>query len=123
MVDKITKLYRHAGKLIAKIAPKDWQTAWTLVEMEDITGSVICFYRSIDDAIQPPLGQLPLDLYNDFRNIWRVTRQANPPNMWSSVTFILQRNGTFTIEYGYEPVPIEDEFERLEAWKQKYHLS
>ncbi len=122
MVDKITKLYRHAGKQIAKIAPKDWQIAWTRVEMEDVTGSVVCFYRSIDYAIKPPIGKLPLDLYNDFRNIWRETRQAKPPNIWSSVTFILQRNGTFTIEYGYEPVPIEDELERLKAWKQKYLL-
>ncbi len=116
----LAKFYRHMRTAISKMLPDDWQTAWVLVEMETGTGSLICYYRSEDGSIKPLMSGVSLEAYSAFRRIREEMSQASTPPLWSSATYILQRNGTFSIEYGYDPVPIEDEEERLQLWKQKY---
>ena len=119
MPKHLTKLYRQIRIAISKTLPDDWQTAWVLVEMEQGTGSLICYYRSEDGSIKPLMSGVSLDAYSAFR---RIRHEMHQTPQWSSATYILQRNGVFTIEYGYAPVPIENEEERRQAWKQKYGL-
>ncbi len=122
MSKHLAKLYRQTRTAISKTLPDDWQTAWVLVEMEEGTGSLICYYRSEDGSIKPLMSGVSLDAYSAFRRVRHEMSQASTTPQWSSATYILQRNGAFSIEYGYEPVPIEDEEERRQAWKQKYGL-
>ena len=119
----LARLYRETRTLISKMLPDDWQTAWVLVEMEAGTGSLICYYRSEDGSIKPLMSGVSLDAYSAFRRVRQEMSQTSTTSPWSSATYILQRNGAFSIEYGYGPVPIEDEEERLQVWKQKYLLN
>ena len=122
MPKRLATLYRPARIATSKMLPDDWQKVWVLVEMETNTGSVICYYRDEDGSIQPLMSGVSLEVYSAFRRVRQEMSLASTPPLWSSATYILQRNGTFSIDYGYDPVPIEDEEERLQMWKQKYLL-
>jgi hypothetical protein len=122
MSKHLATFYRQARTAISKMLPDNWQVVWVLVEMEVDTGSLICYYRGEDGSIQPLMNGVSLDAYSAFRRVWQEMSQASTTPLWSSATYILQRNGTFSIDYGYDPVPIEDEEERLQMWKQKYLL-
>ena len=41
-------------------------------------------------------------------------------SVWTNLTFTLERGGKFDVEFGYEPVPIEGEYERRLAWIAKH---
>jgi hypothetical protein len=59
-----------------------------------------------------------------FRRPWWDARAVNPPMEWTSVTVCITRGqddqASFTIEYGYDPVPIEDQDERAERWRTRH---
>ncbi len=114
--------YRQIRTAISKTLPDDWQRVWVLVEMEVDTGSLVCYYRGEDGSIKPLMSGVSLEVYSAFRRVRQEMSQASTPPLWSSLTYILQRNGTFSIDYGYDPVPIEDEEERRHMWEQKYLL-
>ena len=120
MSKRLATFYRQIRTAISKTLPDDWQTVWVLVEMETGTGSLICYYRGADGSIKPLVSGVPLETYSAFRRVRQEMSQASTSPIWSSATYILQRNGAFSIDFGYDPVPIEDEEERLHLWKQKY---
>ena len=39
---------------------------------------------------------------------------------WTTTTFTLHSDGEFHIDYGYEPIPMEELEARRKAWKAKY---
>ncbi|MCW1928114.1 antitoxin YezG family protein [Bhargavaea beijingensis] len=41
---------------------------------------------------------------------------------WTNLTFILNRDGTFHVDYGYEDLTEADPGEQREAWKAKYGI-
>ena len=117
MFKTLATLYQHIGHEISKTLPDDWQTAWVQVEMEEKSWSVDCFYSVVDSSVEPCYTELPNSVNTAFRRLRQV---ASTTGEWTTATFILKRDGAFTIEYGYDPVPIEQIYERRLAWKQKY---
>ena len=98
----LAKLYQQIRTAISKTLPAGWQTAWVLVEMERGTGSLICYYRSEDGFIKPLMSGISLDAYSAFRRVRHEMYHANSAPQWSSATYILQRIGSFSIEYEYD---------------------
>jgi len=50
-LEQIYASYQHMGNEIAHALPADWQRAWVLVEHDDYSCSVACFYSSLDTSI------------------------------------------------------------------------
>jgi Protein of unknown function, DUF600 len=114
-LDELGKLYERAGKQVAGILPRGWQTAWCQVEMEEDHGSVNCFYVGAD-APKPAYVRAPPELFNTFKAIW----DGSPEPTWTTATFILHVGGKFDIDYGYDDISLDEVVERRAAWKRKY---
>ncbi len=117
-LEQIYASYQHMGNEIAHALPADWQRAWVLVEHDDYSCSVACFYSSLDTSIEPGYIVMPDSVFKAFSQLRQICRETTN-DAWSTATFILERE-KFRIEYGYDPVPIEGELERRRAWKKKY---
>ena len=117
-LEQIAESYRHISDEITHALPADWQRAWVQVEHDDYSCSVACFYSGLDTSIEPSYIVMPHSVFSAFGRLRQICRETTNAT-WSMATFILERE-KFRIEYGYDPVPIEEEFERRRAWKKKY---
>jgi hypothetical protein len=56
-------------------------------------------------------------VYDAFRAMHdAVMRSGDPAQRWTSATLRLRRDGAFNVTYGCDPVPIEDQLERVDVW-------
>ena len=114
----LAHLYEEAGNQIAVALPAGWKTAWVQVEMEEDNGSVACFYVTSAPSSKPAYCPTPMELYDIFKEMRQVA--AANDEAWTTATFILRSDGTFDIEYGYDPAPLDEISDRRKAWKEKY---
>jgi len=120
VLDRYAKVYPRIADALARALPAAWTKAWVLAEMDAASGSVVVAYAK---APGEPVGWLepPLTLYQQFREMNNAARaEGDSPGAWTSVTYVLERNGHFEVEFGYDPIPIEDESERMDAWERRY---
>ncbi len=113
-VDRFEAIHRVVMDGVAR----DWVDIWIQVECEGSGTSVARFVKS---------GKIPQPTYvgiafPDFAPFIALNRDSNP--RWTTMTLLYTRNNNgathFKAEAGYEPVPIENEYERRLAWKAKY---
>jgi hypothetical protein len=58
---------------------------------------------------------LPRSVFVAFRAMYLNARDSgDPAQLWTSATVSLSNTGAFNVRYGYEDVPIENQFERVE---------
>jgi hypothetical protein len=115
---------RHTGPCekiardLSRALPAGWVKAWAAAEMSERDGAIIIYYV---DALQS-VGWItpPLTVYEHFRALNDAARRADARHVWTTATFALQQTGAFDIDFGYDPIPIEDEDVRSDAWKARY---
>jgi len=114
----VPKTYKRIARELRRALPRGWAKTWAWSEMSERDGSVVVYY--VDAAQKVGWIMPPLALYDRFRELNNAARRADPRFVWTSATFALDADGGFVVDYGYEPIPIEDEDERRIAWKEKY---
>lgn len=120
MLDRYAELYPKIAGELAHALPADWSKAWIQVEMDARNGSVIVYYVSHSQPSPPAWITPPLRLYERFRQMNNAARSAGGGAVWTTATFVVERGGAFDVDFGYEPIDIEDEQDRLDAWKARY---
>jgi hypothetical protein len=121
MLDKISAFYPAIGNAIAAGLPTGWQKVWVYVEILPGRTSVAAYYTKEDPAKLEYI-RLPRQVFRLFEQLHQGSR-ADPQTAWTNVTFIMMNTGKFSVEYGYEPVPVEGEVERRRTWERKYLAS
>ena len=101
MLDHYAELYPKIAADLDRALPHDWRQAWM-------------------SNASPAWITPPLRLYERFREMNDAARNSSPEQPWTTATFILQRDGTFDVDFGYGSTSIEEEQDRLEAWKRRY---
>jgi hypothetical protein len=118
VLDRYAAIYKKLARHLKRALPKGWSKAWIWAEMSERYGSIVVYY--VDDAGKIGWIAPPLALYDRFRELNNAARRGGLIFVWTSATFSLERDGTFSIDFGYDPIPIEEEDERRDAWKLRY---
>ncbi len=126
-------LYSEIGNKLNEIIPAKWDKILLYVEVEPgVVSYYYCFYEAnngnlvqFDDLVKKygvDAGELRLkeleltkvikQLNNEFAN--------NNQERWTTMTFILNSDGEFNIDYGYEDLYETDEVTRRKQWEDKY---
>jgi hypothetical protein len=117
---KVSALYPKLGNEIASLMPAGWETAWVQVEADDQSASMgVNGFCVTQTDTKPQYVRIPHSIFKIFEDMRKVTKESGHPP-FTTVTFILHSDGKFNGEYGYDPVPIEGEYERRLAWEKKW---
>jgi hypothetical protein len=79
---------------------------------------VACFYRH--SGGKPEHFTLPPSMFAQFYAMRHEAVQADPAAAWSTLTFILEHDGKFHVDHGYDPASVEGMFARRMAWRARY---
>jgi hypothetical protein len=118
LLERYAALYEEIASELQHALEPGWTKTWAWSEMSERDGSVVVYY--LDGAQTIRWITPPLTLYERFRQLNNAARNADPNAVWTSVTFTLDANGAFEVDFGYDPIPIENEAERRTAWKARY---
>jgi hypothetical protein len=121
MLDALQSLYSEAADEITAALPSDWTNVYVHVELDDQTQAVAAFYRG-RKTTAPTFVDLPDPVFVTFAKMRAVAMSNDPKGAWTTASFVLDNNGHFTIDYGYEPIPVESESARRRAWRDKLGL-
>jgi hypothetical protein len=121
MLDALQALYSEAAAEITAALPRDWTNVYVHVELDDETQAVAAFYRG-PKTTAPTFVDLPDPVFVTFQKMRAVAMSNDPKGAWTTASFVLDQHGKFTIDYGYEPIPIEQESARRRAWRNKLGL-
>jgi hypothetical protein len=119
MLEEYAESYQRIADALKPGLPKGWTEVFVLAEMRTSEGMVSGFART--KAPEPEWFEVPMPAYDAFRAMYVVVRDSGDPKaLWTSATLHLKRDGTFQVDYAYDPVPVEDQFDRIAAWAQSH---
>jgi hypothetical protein len=119
MLDRYANSYREIANSLIRELPAGWSEARVLAEMRADNGMVTGFAR-LPTAPAPVWLDLPDSVYDAFRAMYDAAVQSGDATQrCTSATMRMQRDGTFNMQYGYHPVPLEDQLERVEDWSKR----
>lgn len=130
---KCELLYSEIGNKLNEIIPTKWRKILLYAEVEPgVVSYHYCFYEAskgelihfadVDKKYKVNSDVLKLKgleltkIIEKLNNEFAINNQAR----WSSMTFILERDGEFNIDYGYEDLNVSDEIQRRRKWEEKY---
>jgi len=118
LLNKQVDRFEAAHRVAMRGVPHDWRDIWLQVECEGSGTSVARFVSTTSNA-KPTFLEVP---FSDFAPFVALNRESDP--QWTAMTLLYHRGHDdavgFKAEVGYEPVPVENEYERRQAWKAKY---
>ncbi|KZE37502.1 hypothetical protein AV656_13145 [Bhargavaea cecembensis] len=133
--EKMKEIYQEIAELIDETIPEEWKNVKLYVE--GWKGySTAYFYYYPESSEKPILSySIPerfaidkMEFHQQERKIRRTALslqkafESDGQEPWTNFTFILNRNGTFHVDYGYEDLTEADPGEQREAWKAKYGI-
>jgi len=119
MLEKYADSYQQIAGALTPELPKGWTEVYVLAEMRTNEGMVSGFART--KAAESEWFEVPMPAYDAFRAMYVVARDSGDPKaLWTTATLHLKNDGTFDVDYGYDPVPVEDQFDRIEAWAKNH---
>jgi hypothetical protein len=117
MLEEYAESYQRIADALTAGLPKGWTEVFVLAEMRTDEGMVSGFART--KAPDPEWFEVPVPAYDAFRAMYLAARDSGDPKaLWTSATLHVKNDGTFVVDYGYDPVPVEDQFDRIETWAQ-----
>ncbi|MCW1928970.1 immunity protein YezG family protein [Bhargavaea beijingensis] len=133
--EQIDKCYEEIAQQIIEMIPEEWSTVKLYAESWPGYSTVYFYYDPVSNT-HPILNLDIPDLFSvdpdDFilqkrqlrRTVLDLQQMFSEQEMetWTNFTFILNHDGTFKAEYGYEDLTELDPGEKREAWKAKYRI-
>jgi hypothetical protein len=119
MLDRYAKSYQAIANALVPELPAGWSEARVLAEMRADNGMVTGFAR-VPNSAGPVWLDVPDSVYDAFREMYAAAVQSGDASQcWTSATMKLRSDGTFKMEYGYDPVPLDDQLDRVEEWSKR----
>ncbi|KZE37503.1 hypothetical protein AV656_13150 [Bhargavaea cecembensis] len=133
--EQIDKCYEEIAQQIIEMIPEEWSTVKLYAESWPGYSTVYFYYDPAGNTL--PILNLDIpDLFSvdpdDFilqkrqlrRTVLALQQLFSEQDMetWTNFTLILNHDGTFKAEYGYEDLTELDPGEKREAWKVKYGI-
>jgi hypothetical protein len=116
MLDSYAKSYQEIADRLVPLLPPEWSEARVLAEMRPDNGMVVGFAR-VRGSADPQWLDLRTPIYDAFRTMYDAAiGSGDKAQRWTSATLELQSDGSFNVTYGYDPVPVEDQYDRVDEW-------
>ncbi len=111
----IEDLYQKIADILYENIPDDFQKAWISVEMQEDYGSTGVYYKDFDNRYYYVMPKN--ELFDLFHEMWIEFKKLGQ-KVWTSSTFIIDKNGKFSIYFGYEDIFNDGSTRsgRKEAW-------
>lgn len=120
VLERLGSFYPEIGSELAATAPEGWRRIWVQAEVDDDQATLACFAATRDTA-EPRYFRASRPLVKLFRAMREAAVDAGSAQPWTTATFVLEAAGAFDVQYGYDPVPLDDVVARRDAW-EKQHL-
>lgn len=131
--ERMAELYQQIAEMVNDIIPEEWIKVFVYAEVQEDVSKVDFYYypegkenpvyvlEIIDlfEIDEDYLDNLRNKLSDCFEELWNEFVRNNE-NVWTNLTFILDRTGVFKIDYEYEDLSEVDDFERQVIWRFKY---
>jgi hypothetical protein len=116
---KIESFYGEIAHELYEIINGDLDIAWIYVEMSKDTSSVCVYFKTVNG--QHFSSEPTSTIFKLFNTLWSEFKTIGQPP-WATATFIIQDNGTFNIDFGYDNIfdGCSTSLERLQSWIRKY---
>lgn len=129
-IEKLNSLIANKAN---QIVPVKWKKIILNAEVEmGVVSHYYCFYESQSGSLVE-FGDVPKKYgvdRNDFKysqlELTRLIREMNSEsaqisqNIWTIMTFVLEQDGQFKIDYSYEKLSETNELDRREQFEKKY---
>ncbi|WP_243367947.1 immunity protein YezG family protein [Microvirga solisilvae] len=98
-------IHQRLADIIGQAIPEDWTKAWIKAQMH--TGNAEFDFMYVQPANTTPVpfhdqaSPFIGDIYKSFKAMREAFVQSGQP-AWRSATFIVESNGRFVVEYGYD---------------------
>ncbi|NLM36441.1 MAG: DUF600 family protein [Clostridiales bacterium] len=129
----VKEMYEELADKIKTIIPVKWDKILLRAEVQKEVNSVYyCFYESETGQLKEYSSLTKEYGVDRKRRMFFTTEISRIIKMlydyfikigekkWTTITYILEKDGTIKVEYGYEDLDNSDEVTRKELWKEKY---
>lgn len=130
---KMVEIYQEIAMTLNDIIPEEWAKVFVYAEVREDATKVGFYYYPVDqdkpvhvleitelfEVNEEYIDQLRYKLYDCFEELWNEFIQ-NDQDVWTNLTFILERTGQFKIDFDYADLSEVDDFERQVIWRYKY---
>ncbi|TYQ14662.1 UNVERIFIED_CONTAM: uncharacterized protein (TIGR01741 family) [Acetivibrio alkalicellulosi] len=133
MEEKLNEIYGKIAETLNETIPEEWDKVYVYGEiLEDVQKGFFNYYPkssnlSVYSHDIPNLFEVSKDEYRkmwnqlleDLEELWCEFKN-NGQEQWTNLTFILENNGKFKIDYDYTDLSDADDSERHLIWNYKY---
>lgn len=132
---KMEEIYQKIADTVNETILEDWDKVYVYASIREGFQEVFFYYYPTDkqypiysldiidyfDVDEDLLDELRYKLTEHFEELWEEFKNQGQ-EVWSSLTFILNNDGTFKIDYNYEDLlqSENDQYERMIIWRYNY---
>lgn len=129
----VKEMYEELAEKFKNIIPVEWDKIILMSEVEREVNSVYyCFYESETGELKEYTSLTKEYGVDRKRRMFytgelsRVIKMLydystkNEERKWTSITFIMEKDGAIKVDYGYEDLDETDEATRKALWKERY---
>jgi len=133
MEGKLNEIYIKIANTIDETIPEKWDKVFMYGEiLEDVQKAFFYYYPTgskepvyshdipeIFDISEDEYDELWYKLLDNLEALWNEFKN-NGQEQWTNLTFVLESNGRFKMDYDYTDLSDADDVERQSIWKYKY---
>ncbi|MGP4079139.1 immunity protein YezG family protein [Pseudalkalibacillus sp. R45] len=129
---EMEKLYQSIGSTVIELIPEQWEKVYIYGQVEEDNGQVFFYYLPIGESeyIYSLDIEDHFDIDDEYFNLknyellqqfqlLRKEFERNNQELWSGVTFIIDHNGNFKINYDYDDSE-RGAYENKVIWEYRY---
>jgi uncharacterized protein (TIGR01741 family) len=127
------QIYQQIANILVNIVPEEWEKFFLYAEFREGYKKVFFYYYTqsrkkpvyslditeIFNISEDDFDELENELYNCFTRLWEEFREQEQ-ELWTNLTFMLERTGKMKINYGYEDISELSPVEKQDKWEAEY---
>jgi uncharacterized protein (TIGR01741 family) len=126
---KMELIYNDIAEKTSSIIPVEWKRAIIYSEIEDESNQTYFYFTTASDKLIycldiPELFDIEIDKFDELMfaledSLEKLHKEFNIEGLkeWTSITFSINSDGQFNIEYGYNDLKEQDSYEQQIIWK------
>jgi uncharacterized protein (TIGR01741 family) len=133
MEEKLNKIYEKIADNLNQSIPEEWDKVYMYGEVNEHMQNAFFYYYPANsdkpiynldipelfDVTEDEIDNLRYELLEILEELWNEFKN-NGHEPWTNLTFILESNGRFKIDYDYTDLSEADPREQHWIWKYKY---
>ena len=133
MEEKLNELYGRIANALNDVIPEEWDKVYMYAQLVEDVSEVFFYYYPVGsnefvycldipelfEISENEYDKLMDKLTKELYTLWYEFKN-NGQEQWTNLTFILENNGKFKIDYDYTDLSDVDDSEMHLVWEYKY---